>query len=95
MWITYPQFLWISAFSADCFVESVEKLSTIFVDKWENNDMIRIMSHSGVESVEKLSTIPVDKRKRDMITLMLCVDTVESVDNFSTFSVDKWRAMLL
>ena len=95
MWITFPQRLWKSASSAACFVESVEKLSTENVDKWENFDMIRINAFFNVESVDNFSTFSVDKRKDDMITLISSLETVENVDNLSTFSVDKWRRTLI
>ena len=59
------------------FVESVDKLSTLFVD----NFCVIVWL---VDNVENLSTQNVDKSD-------IAVCFVKSVDNLSTMFVDKWK----
>ena len=76
MWKTYPQKWWTNACLNGRFVENVENLSTIFVDKH-----IRIIN--DVEIVDILSTWIVDNPFSNS-------NCVESVEKLSTVFVEKY-----
>ena len=79
MWKTHPPFLWKSDCLTDSFVDNVENLSTVCVDK-------SAASHRDVDDVEKLSTQAVDNFSWHSQTK----ETVINVSESKTYPHSLW-----